>query len=98
MPPPPPPRLEPQPILDLLDDFNHAREKVVQELKKMGFSDEQAYAKLMRYQTETQRMYRAFKEDPNFREAAYDWDGKAVYDWRGRKKITITSKHLDTEA
>ena len=83
-------KLEPQPILDILDDFNYARERLVQGLKRMGFSDEQAYAKIMRYQTETQQMYRAFKEDPDFREATYDW--------KGRKKVTITHKDLDTEA
>ena len=82
--------LPPQPILDLLDDFNNAREALVQGLKKLGFSDEQAYAKIMRFQTETQQMYRSFKEDPDFREATYDW--------KGRKKITITSEELDTEA
>ena len=95
---PPAPPVDHSPILDLLDDFNHAREALVQGLKKLGFSDEQAYAKIMRYQTETQRMYRTFKEKPNFREAVYDWDGKAVYDWKGRKKVTITHKDLDTEA
>ncbi len=83
-------KLPPQPILDLLDDFNHAREALVQGLKKIGFSDEQAYAKIMRYQTETQQMYRSFKENPDFHEATYDW--------QGRKKITITQKDLDTEA
>ena len=83
-------KLAPQPILDLLDDFNHAREALVQGLKRLGFSDEQAYAKIMRYQTETQQMYRSFKEDPDFREATYDW--------KGRKKVTITHKDLDTEA
>ncbi len=83
-------KLPPQNILDLLDDFNHAREALVQGLKKLGFSDEQAYAKIMRHQTETQRMYRLFKEKPNFREATYDW--------QGRKKATITHKDLDTEA
>jgi hypothetical protein len=76
-------------ILDLLDDFNHAREALVQGLKKLGFSDEQAYAKLMRHQTETQHMYRSFKEKPN---------DQAVYDWKGRKKPTVTQKDLDTEA
>jgi hypothetical protein len=76
-------------ILDLLDDFNHAREALVQGLKKLGFSDEQAYAKLMRHQTETQHMYRSFKEKPN---------DQAVYDWKGRKKVTITNKDLDTQA
>ena len=81
--------LPPQPILDLLDDFNNAREALVQGLKKLGFSDEQAYAKIMRFQTETQQMYRLFKEKPN---------DQAVYDWKGRKKITITSEELDTEA
>ena len=83
-------KLPPQPILDLLDGFNHAREALVQGLKKLGFSDEQAYAKIMRFQTETQQMYRSFKEDPDFREATYDW--------RGRKKITITNKDLDAQA
>ena len=82
-------KLPPQPILDLLDDFNHAREALVQGLKRIGFSDEQAYAKIMRFQTETQQMYRLFKEKPN---------DQAVYDWKGRKKLTITSKDLDTEA
>ena len=82
--------LPPQPILDLLDDFNHAREALVQGLKRIGFSDEQAYAKIMRFQTETQQMYRSFKEDPDFREATYDW--------KGRKKLTVTQKDLDTEA
>jgi hypothetical protein len=82
-------KLAPQPILDLLDDFNHAREALVQGLKKLGFSDEQAYAKLMRHQTETQHMYRSFKEKPN---------DQAVYDWKGRKKVTITNKDLDTQA
>jgi hypothetical protein len=82
-------RLEQQPILDLLDDFNHAREALVQGLKRIGFSDEQAYAKIMRFQTETQQMYRLFKEKPN---------DQAVYDWKGRKKLTVTQKDLDTEA
>ena len=81
--------LPPQNILDLLNDFNHAREALVQGLKRIGFSDEQAYAKIMRYQTETQQMYRAFKEKPN---------DQAVYDWQGRKKITVTHKDLDAEA
>jgi hypothetical protein len=88
--PPPPPPSEPQPILDLLDAFNHAREALVQELKKLGFSDEQAYAKIMRFQTETQRMYRAFNEEVDCNEVSYDW--------KGRKKITITHKDLDTRA
>jgi len=83
-------KLEPQPILDLLDDFNHAREALVQGLKKLGFSDEQAYAKIMRFQTETQQIYRAFKENPDFHEATYDW--------QGRKNITINSKELDAKA
>lgn len=83
-------KLAPQPILDLLDNFNYARERLVQGLKRIGFSDEQAYAKIMRYQTETQQMYRAFKEDHGFHEATYDW--------QGRKKVTITHKDLDTEA
>ena len=83
-------KLKPQPILDLLDDFNHAREALVQGLKRIGFSDEQAYAKIMRFQTETQQMYRLFKENPDFREATYDW--------KGRKKVTVTHKDLDTEA
>ena len=83
-------KLPPQPILDLLDDFNHAREALVQGLKKLGFSDEQAYAKIMRFQTETQQIYRSFKEDHGFHEATYDW--------QGRKKITITQKDLDTRA
>ena len=83
--------LPPQNILDLLNDFNHAREALVQGLKRIGFSDEQAYAKIMRYQTETQQMYRAFKEKPN---------DQAVYDWQGRKReagVKITSKDLDIE-
>ena len=83
-------KLPPQNILDLLNDFNHAREELVQGLKRIGFSDEQAYVKIMRYQTETQQMYRAFKEKPDFHEATYDW--------KGRKKVTITHKDLDTEA
>jgi hypothetical protein len=84
-------KLAPQPILDLLDDFNHAREALVQGLKKLGFSDEQAYAKIMRFQTETQQMYRAFKEKPDFNEVTYDW--------QGRKKVTIDREDLlDTEA
>jgi len=83
-------KLAPQPILDLLDDFSRAREALVQGLKELGFSDEQAYAKIMRHQTETQQMYRSFKEDPDFREATYDW--------KGRKKLTVTQKDLDTEA
>jgi hypothetical protein len=83
-------KLPPQNILDLLNDFNHAREALVQGLKRIGFSDEQAYAKIMRYQTETQQMYRTFKEKPDFHEATYDW--------QGRKKVTITHKDLDTEA
>ena len=82
-------KLPPQPILDLLDDFNHAREALVQGLKRIGFSDEQAYAKIMRFQTETQQMYRLFKEKPN---------DQAVYDWKGRKKLAVTHKDLDTEA
>jgi heme oxygenase len=83
-------KLAPQPILDLLDDFNHAREALVQGLKKLGFSDEQAYAKLMRHQTETQQMYRSFKEELDCHEVTYDW--------QGRKKLTVTQKDLDTEA
>ena len=84
-------RLAPQPILDLLDDFNHAREALVQGLKKLGFSDEQAYAKIMRYQTETQQMYRSFKENPDFHEATYDWQGRTNTHGNSRH-------HLDTEA
>jgi hypothetical protein len=83
-------KLPPQPILDLLDDFTHAREALVQGLKKLGFSDEQAHAKIMRYQTETQQIIHSFKEDHGFHEATYDW--------QGRKKITITQKDLDTRA
>ena len=83
-------KLAPQPILDLLDDFNHAREALVQGLKKLGFSDEQAYAKLMRFQTETQRMYRAFNEEVDCNAVAYDW--------KGRKKFAVTHKDLDTQA
>ena len=84
-------KLEPQPILDLLDDFNHAREALVQGLKRIGFSDEQAYVKIMRYQTETQQMYRAFKEKPDCHEVTYNW--------QGRKKVIIDREVLlDTEA
>ena len=43
----------------------------------------------MRFQTETQQMYRLFKEKPN---------DQAVYDWKGRKKVAVTHKDLDTEA
>jgi len=86
-------KLKPQPILDLLDDFNHAREALVQGLKRIGFSDEQSYAKIMRFQTETQQMYRAFKEKPNC---------QAVYDWQGRPAFfhgsSDRAKNLDTEA
>tara|TARA_R110002110_G_scaffold194666_1_gene403673 strand:- start:211 stop:480 length:270 start_codon:yes stop_codon:yes gene_type:complete len=82
--------LPPQNILDLLDDFTRAREALVQGLKKLGFSDEQAYAKIMRHQTETQQMYRSFKENPDFHEATYDW--------QGRKKFAVTHKDLDTQA
>jgi hypothetical protein len=88
-------RLASQPILDLLDDFNHAREALVRGLKKLGFSDEQAYAKIMRYQTETQRMYRSFKETLDSQ--AYPKED-AIYDWKGRKKVRITSKELEAEA
>ena len=70
--------LEDQPIHDLLDDFGRAREALVRELKLIGFSDEQAHAKIMRYQEETQQIYRAFNEE-------FD-QNKAVYDWKGRKK------------
>ncbi len=83
-------KLPPQNILDLLDDFTRAREALVQGLKKLGFSDEQAYAKIMRHQTETQQMYRSFKENPDFHEVTYDW--------QGRKKIEKLHKDLDTEA
>ena len=83
-------KLAPQPILDLLDDFNHAHEALVQGLKKLGFSDEQTYAKIMRFQTETQQMYRAFKEELDCNEVTYDW--------KGRKKIEKLHKDLDTHA
>ena len=84
-------KLPPQNILDLLNDFNHAREELVQGLKRIGFSDEQAYVKIMRYQTETQQMYRSFKEKPDCHEVTYDW--------QGRKKVTIDREDLlDTEA
>ena len=73
-----------------MDDFTRAREALVQGLKKLGFSDEQAYAKIMRHQTETQQMYRSFKENPDFHEATYDW--------QGRKKFAVTHKDLDTQA
>ena len=80
-------KLEPQPILDLLDDFNYAREKLVQALKKLGFSDEQAYSKIMRYQSETQELYRSFQVE-------FD-QNKAIYDWKGRKKLEETSLNLN---
>ena len=88
-------KLPPQPILDLLDDFNHAREALVQGLKRLNFSDEQAHAKIMRYQQETQRMYRSFNETLD--SMAYP-EKDSIYDWKGRKKITITNKDLDTQA
>ena len=78
-------------ILNSLDIFVEARRQLILELKQLGFSDEQAYAKIMRYQTERQQMHRAFKEKPN---------DQAVYDWQGRKKeagVKITSKDLDIE-
>jgi len=86
IPPPPPPPLDADLILDLLDNFSHAREALVQGLKKRGFSDEQAHAKIMRHQQETQQMYRDFQrtidQHPDY----------------SRRKVTITSKDLDTYA
>jgi hypothetical protein len=61
--------IEDQTILDLLDDFLHyriqytcAREKLVQALKKLGFSDEQAHFEIMRHQSEAQELYRSLQE------------------------------------
>ena len=48
-------------IYKLLDEFNRSREAIVQFLRNKGFSCEQAHAKIMRYQSETQIAYREFK-------------------------------------
>ena len=48
-------------IYKLMDEFNRSREAVVQFLRNKGFSCEQAHAKIMRYQSETQIAYREFK-------------------------------------
>ena len=44
-----------------MDEFNRAREAIVQHLRRKGFSCEQAHAKIMRFQSETQIAYREFK-------------------------------------
>ena len=44
-----------------MDEFNRSREAIVQFLRNKGFSCEQAHAKIMRYQSETQIAYREFK-------------------------------------
>ena len=48
-------------IYKLMDEFNRSREAIVQFLRNKGFSCEQAHAKIMRYQSETQIAYREFK-------------------------------------
>ena len=48
-------------IYKLLDEFNRSREAIVQFLRNKGFSCEQAHAKIMRFQSETQIAYREFK-------------------------------------
>ena len=48
-------------VYKLLDEFNRSREAIVQFLRNKGFSCEQAHAKIMRYQSETQIAYREFK-------------------------------------
>jgi len=48
-------------IYKLMDEFNRSREAVVQFLRNKGFSCEQAHAKIMRFQSETQIAYREFK-------------------------------------
>jgi hypothetical protein len=48
-------------IYKLMDEFNRAREAIVQHLRRKGFSCEQAHAKIMRFQSETQIAYREFK-------------------------------------
>ena len=75
-------------IIRLKLEYNdYAREKLVQALKKLGFSDEQAYSKIMRYQSETQELYRSFQVE-------FD-QNKAIYDWKGRKKLEETSLNLN---
>ena len=49
-------------ILDLLTDFTCAREKLVQALKKLGFSDKQTHLMIMQHQEETQRLYIEFNQ------------------------------------
>ena len=49
-------------IYKLLDEFNRSREAVVQFLRNKGFSCDQAHAKIMKFQCESQRAYRTFKE------------------------------------
>ncbi len=48
-------------VYKLLDEFTRSREAIVQFLRNKGFSCEQAHAKIMRYQSETQIAYREFK-------------------------------------
>tara|TARA_Y100000310_G_scaffold47123_1_gene43694 strand:+ start:213 stop:494 length:282 start_codon:yes stop_codon:yes gene_type:complete len=57
-------------IHKLLDDFTRAREELSQHLRRKGFSGEQAHAKIMKFQCETQRAYRTFK-DMGFKDAEH---------------------------
>ena len=78
-------------ILNALDIFNAARRELVLELKQVGWTDVQAHKQIMNYQQTSWEIVQIFNEKP-------EAQSSEVYDWKGRKKITVTQKDLDAEA
>ncbi len=78
-------------ILNALDIFNAARRELVLELKQVGWTDEQAHKQIMNHQEASWEIVQIFNEKP-------EAQSSEVYDWKGRKKITVTQKDLDAEA
>ena len=79
-------------ILNALDIFNAARRELVLELKQVGWTDEQAHKQIMNYQQTSWDLAVTFEQ------TKHEMDENEVYDWKGRKKITVTQKDLDVEA
>ena len=85
-------------IYKLMDEFNRSREAIVQFLRNKGFSCEQAHAKIMRYQSETQIAYREFK-NTGFTDGGVQYTMEDDENdipppppppWKGEEKINLT--------
>ena len=76
-------------IYKLMDEFNRSREAIVQFLRNKGFSCEQAHAKIMRYQSETQIAYREFK-NTGFTDGGFQYTMEDSP--QHQEKITINEK------